>query len=455
MQKIKIGEVIQAVNGQPDNCNKDNFIYGISSDVNKIEKGFLFIPRTGSQAVSAEVIDLAYMKGAAAAVVPNKVESQLPQIIVSDTGKAWELIFKYYRNKFNIPVIAVTGSAGKTSTKDMIALILGKKYNVCKTIGSLNGYAEICRTIHKLNYKHKAAIFELGFGGHFDYLKSLADTVRPNITVITNISTAHIGNVGSKENIMKAKMELTSYFDKDSVLIINNDDENLYTIKDKPYKIIRVSTQGKGDYNAYNIVDKGEDGVEFKCKLKDETHQFKLNLPGVHFVYSALIGIAVGQLLDVDVEKIKEAIESFSPYTFRMNILKFNENIKIINDCCNANLASMKAAIDVLKSFKGDRKIAVLGDMLDNGKLSEEIHREVGKYLINKCDILIAIGNDSRFIYDEVKNVISSRFFRTKKEACQYLGKLIKANDVILIKASRHMYLERVTEYLTEKIKGI
>lgn len=454
MKKMKLGEIIQAVNGQPVNCNADAFIFGISSRINFIAKGFLFIPLVGNQPVTAELIDSAYVKGAVAAVVPNEVKSKLPQIIVPHTVKAYGSIFKYYRNKFNIPVIAVTGSAGKTSTKDMLALILGKKYNVCKTAGNDNDYVGVYRTIYKMNDTHKVAVFEIGFNGYFGNIGYMADIVRPNISVITNISTGHMGVLGSKEKIMKAKMELTSYFNKDSILVINNDDENLCTIKDRPYRIIRVSMQGKGDYNAYDIVDKGEDGVEFKCKLNDVAHLFKLNVPGVHFIYSALIGIAVGELLAVDVEQIKEAIESFTPLFLRMNILNLNKNIKIINDCYNANLASMKSAIDVLKSFKGDRKIAVLGDILEQGKCSEKIHREVGKYLINKCDILIAVGDNSRFIYEETKDLISSSYFKTKEEACLYLSTLVKENDVILVKGSRGMNMEQVAEYLTEKTKG-
>lgn len=454
MIRTKLSEIIQVVNGQAFNCKTDKFIAGIASKVCRVRKGFLYVPLVGSTPVSAKLIDLAYKKGAVAAVLPKKVNSRLPQVIVKDNNRASYSIFKYCRSKIKIPIIAVTGSAGKTTTKDMLALMLGRKYRVCKTASNDNFYLGTKRTLLGINSSHNAAVFEVGFGGRFGDIKALADLIRPKIAVITNISTGHCGIVGSKENIMKAKMELTNYFDKNNILIINNDDETLCTIKDKPYKIIRVSMQGKGDYNAYDIVNNGEKGIEFKCNLKDSAHLFKLTVPGVHFVYSALVCIAIGELYNVNVEQIKIAVKNFSPTKLRMNILKTKNNIIIINDCYNANLASMKSGIDVLKSISGSKKIAVLGDIREQGKYSEEIHREVGKYVKDKCDLLIAIGKDSRFIFEETKDSVPSKFFETKKEACQYLSTIAKPNDVILLKGSRGIQLEQVANYLMYTMKG-
>jgi UDP-N-acetylmuramoyl-tripeptide--D-alanyl-D-alanine ligase len=448
MDPLRISEITQAVEGKPVNCNGETLVKNMTTVIGNIRRGCLFIPLVGTAPVTKELVETAHEGGAAVVVIPNEVDSPVPQIIVKNTKIAYTNLYKYYRSKFKIPAIAVTGSAGKTSTKDMLALVLLQRSNVCKTIGNDNVIAGTLRTVLNMSNSHGAAVFEVGFEGYYGRLEKMADIARPTIGVITNISTGHLEYVGSKENVMKAKMEITKYFDSSSVLVINNDDECLSTIQDKPYRIIRVSTLGCGDYNAFSIVDSGEKGVEFKCNFKGEPHLFKLNVPGVHFVYSALICIAVGELLGLKIEQIKKGISDFKPYGLRMNVLRLKNNIKIINDSYNANLISMKSAVDTLKAFDGDRKIAVLGDVLEQGKNSEKIHRELGKHLADKCDVLIAVGKDSWYIFEEAKNFTEARYFKTRNEACLYLEGILKENDIILLKGSRGMRMEEIAYYL-------
>jgi len=444
---LKINEIVQAVNGQPINCRNELIVKHIVRKIVDIKKGSLFIPYTNNSSITKELIELAYQKGAVAVVLPKEINSSVPQIIVEDTIAACKKIYKYYRSKFKIPVIAVTGSAGKTSTKDMIALVLNQKFKVCKTIGNDNDNKGTVRTLLKLNNTHEAAVFEMGVGSHLQ-MREKADIARPNISVITNISTAHIEVMGSKENILKAKLQITKFFDDKSILIINNDDEYLSTIKDKPFRIIKVSTKGNGDYNAFDIVDKGQNGVEFKCNFKGEPHLFKLSIPGTHFIYSALVTIAIGEIFGLNIKEIKEGIEDFRPSKLRMNVLELKDNIKIIVDCYNANFLSMKAGIDTLNSFKGGRKIALLGDILEQGKYSEEVHRDVGKYLAGKCDILIAVGKDSKYIFEEAKAYTKAYYCETKEKALLTLKKILAKNDVVLIKGSRGMHMEEMLNHL-------
>jgi UDP-N-acetylmuramoyl-tripeptide--D-alanyl-D-alanine ligase len=288
-----------------------------------------------------------------------------------------------------------------------------------------------------------------GRSGYKGVLRRTAKLVKPTIGVITNIGTAHLETIGSKENVFKAKMEIAENLSKNDILIVNGDDEYLSTVTNKTYKIIKTSLKGKGDYNATEIINHGENGVTFNCKIRGEEHRFKVNVPGVHNVNNALMAIAIGDAFNMDVEEIKRGISDFKPEGLRMNIIKLKKNATIIVDCFNANLDSMKSSINVLYSFKGGRKIAVFGGMLELGGFTEEAHRQVGKYLVGKCDVLLTYGKEARFISEEVKSKLKYKHFNDKKQLSLYLWKIIKQNDVILVKGSRRNKMEKVVEYIT------
>lgn len=328
----------------------------------------------------------------------------------------------------------------------MIASVLSQKYNVHKTQKNFNNEIGLPMTVLKLNEGHQVAVLEMGMN-HFGEIESLADVARPNIAVITNIGTAHIENLGSRENILKAKMEITTYFNEDNILIVNGDNDLLQNIKSNTYKIIKISIDQEGDYRAYNIIDLGEEGLEFNCKIRGVEYKFKVTSPGRHNIYNALSGIAVGDLLNLSFEEIYNGILNFNPGNMRMNIVEMDNNIKLIIDCYNANPDSMKVALDVLSNFKG-RRIAVLGDMFELGEYAIKFHREVGEYSIDKCDVLIAIGDLAKEYYNQAKDKITSFYFNKKEDSIDFIKTFVKENDIILIKASRGMKLEEVSDSL-------
>jgi UDP-N-acetylmuramoyl-tripeptide--D-alanyl-D-alanine ligase len=451
MKPLKISEIVKVVNGTLINCTEDIIINSLSTRVFGVKPGYLYIYITYSKSDYNPYPDVeqAIKNGASAIMVPCKIDCKLPQIIVENTDSALRELCKHYRKKFNIPIIAVTGTSGKTSTKDLIALVLGEKLNTHKTTSNENNIIGVSMTTLQLNDTHQISVIEIGLSS-YGHIEKGVDIVRPSIGVITSIGTAHIGNFGSKENIMKGKMEITTYFDKDDILIINGDDECLSTIKEKSYKIIRISLHGKGDYNAKDVVDLGEGGVEFKCDYKGNEHLFKVKVPGIHNVYNSMFALVIGDLFDIDVEDVKRGILKFQPDKLRMNVIKMKNNAKIILDCYTSELDSMKAGINVLKSFKGNKKIAVLGSMYGCGNLAEEIHREIGKYVIGKCDILVTIGGHAEFIHEEAKENMECKHFKTKEEACSYLKNVIQKDDVILINGGRILKLEQIADYLLQ-----
>lgn len=454
METLRINEIVDCLDGRAKNISKDIEIKGVSTDSRNIGNGELFVALVGKSFDGHNYINEVFKRGAAAAVVSRDIECDYPIIVVNDTLEGLKKIAACYKLRFSIPVIAVTGSTGKTSTKEMISSVLQEKYNLHKTEQNFNNEIGLPHTLFNLNKDHEISVLEMGMNNPGE-IQRLADIARPTVGIITNVGTAHIENLGTRENILNAKMEITTYFNSDNVLIINSDDEYLSKIENKDYKILGVSIEGKGNYNAYNIINLGEKGIEFSCEVREEKHKFKISLPGIHNVYNALFGIAVGDMYDVDVEQMKAGILNFNPGKMRMDIIDVNGSIKIINDCYNANPDSMKAALNVLAAYRDNRKIAILGDMYELGSYSEEGHRNTGIYAKDKCDILVAVGEHARFIYEECKSSIESYYFKTKEEAWVSIKGLIKQRDAILIKASRAMNMEIITNYIIEDRKEI
>lgn len=450
MEDLSLKEIARYINGELLNLEGDILISGISTDSRKIMDGDLFVALKGKNFDGNDYVEECLNKGAVAAVVTRRIEGKKPMVLVPDGLSALKEIAKYYKNRFNIPVVAVTGSTGKTSTKELIASVLQERYRVHKTYKNFNNEIGLPLTIFELENCHDISVLEMGMNNPGE-IQRLAEIGRPDVSVITNIGTAHIENLGSRENILKAKLEITSFFNEKSLLVVNEDDDYLSTIKDKAYTVKRVSTKGNGDYNAYDIHNFGEKGIEFKCIYRGEEHQFKILVPGMHNVYNALASIAVGDRFDLSPEDIKEGLLNFKSVNQRMDVIAFNNGIKIINDCYNANLDSMKAALDVLSDLKCDRKIAVLGDMFELGEFSIEAHKQVGRYSQEKCNMLIAVGKDSIHMHSEAEKKIQSYHFNTREEACQLLRNVIKPGDAILVKASRGMSMEHIVNFLVSE----
>lgn len=449
MEGLRVKEIAEYLNGKILNLNEDISIEGISTDSRKINKGDLFFALIGKNFDGHNYVRECINKGASLAIISKIVDENVPAILVEDTMQALRRLSGFYRDKFKIPFIAVTGSTGKTSTKEMIFSVLKEKFCVHKTEQNFNNEIGLPITLFQLEKEHEISVLEMGMNNPGE-IKRLVEIAKPSIGVITNIGTAHIENLGTRENILKAKLELTTGFKENNSLIVNGDDDYLGKLYGMPYELIKISTAGNGNYNAEDIIDQGEDGVEFKCNYRGEKYSFKISLPGIHNVYNALFAIAVADKYNLTADEIKNGLINFQPGKLRMEIVKLENGISIINDCYNANVDSMKAALNVLDSFKCNRKIAILGDMYELGDYSREAHEEVGEYALDKCNVLIAVGEDAINMHREASKKIESFYFKTKEEACQFLKTLIKEGDTLLIKASRGMNMEYVSKFLLQ-----
>lgn len=453
---LNIEEIVNACKGKLICGNREQLVEGFSRDSREIKEGDIYIGIKGENFDGNSYYMQAIENGAIGCIIEEHYESNIDLekvqnkniIIVKDTIKAIQEIATYRRNQFNIPTVAVTGSVGKTSTKDIIASTLAQKYNVLRTEGNKNNHIGLPLTILKLK-DQEAMVVEMGMN-HLGEIRTLTNIAKPNICVITNIGTSHIGNLGSRENILKAKLEILDGLQEGGTVIINNDNDLLHKWaeenKDK-YNIITCGIENKSEYMAYNIKE-SEENVEYSIDLKHITYNVKVPISGKPFVYNSLVAMAVGETCNVDIENIINGIAKFELTKKRMEITKKNE-ITIINDSYNASYDSMKAVLEYLKTVKAKRKIAVLGDMLELGEFSKELHQKVGEEVAkNNIDILITVGEMANNIADKakengVKNTVS---FLDNEKAVNYIKEILKPEDIILFKASNSMKFGEMVE---------
>ena len=351
-------------------------------------------------------------------------------------------IASYKREINNIPVVAITGSVGKTSTKDMVASVVSQKYKTLKTIGNNNNNIGLPFTILRLK-DEEIMILEMGMN-HFGEIHLLSNIAKPNICVITNIGTSHIGNLGSKENILKAKLEILDGAENPTI-IINNDDELLhkwYLENKDSRKIITYGIENKSDIMAKDIILEQEKST-YKCKIDGKEMDVEVPIAGRHFVLNSLCATTVGIALNIDINKIINGIKNVELTKKRMDIKEIN-GIKVINDAYNASPEAMKASLNYLSSFKNNRKIAVLGDMFELGEYAEKLHRLVGEEVYkNNIDILVCAGKNAKLIANEaLKNGMKKEniyYFEDKDEILGVLNNIVKTGDIVLFKASNGM----------------
>ena len=381
-------------------------------------------------------------------------ENKVTIIKVEDTLKALQEIATYKRMQYNIPVVAVTGSVGKTSTKDLIASVVSQKYNTLKTKGNYNNEIGLPLTILGLT-NEEAMVVEMGMN-HLGEIRKLTNIAKPTVAVITNIGTAHIGNLGSRENILKAKLEILEGLQGNTV-VINNDNDLLHkwvNENKEKYNIITYGIKNKSKYMATDIKS-FEDKSEFKvvCEKNESINNKMVTVPvgGEHFILNSLCAIAVGEYLNVPTEKIINGIVNLELTKKRMEVLTSKSGATVINDTYNANYDSMKAAITYLKEIKDKRKIAVLGDMLELGDYSKELHEKVGEEVDESIDILITIGKEAKYIAEKAKakQIIECK---DNEEAVRKLKELETKDDAILLKASNGMKFFEIATALCEEV---
>jgi len=450
---MQVKEIVKVVHGELLQGSEETKITSFSNDTRTLEKGALYIPIIGEVFDGHTFINNAYEKGAIATFSSNRKDNypqDLIVIYVEDTLKALQDLAHYKRINQQVKVVGITGSVGKTSTKDMIASVVSTKYKTLKTIGNYNNDIGLPLTILRLQ-EEEVMVLEMGMNA-LNEIALLSQIARPDIAVITNIGSSHIGNLGSRENILKAKLEIIDGIKQDGQLIVNGDNDLLRKYyQEKPqtsYQVICYGYQNSNEIMATNL-----DIQETRSSFDYKQTRFTVNVAGAHFVSNALASIAVGEALNIALEDIKKGIETFELTKNRSDILELNKGITIIDGTYNANADSMKASLDVLSNYKDRRKIAVLADMLELGEYTVSLHEEVGKHAFKKdIDMLIAIGELSKSIIKGANGLKHCYWFMNKEEAFRFLMEIIDYNDVILLKGSNAMKLKEVVSKLKEEI---
>jgi len=452
--RITVKDVINITKGtlvigkQEESC--ENF----SKDSRDIKEGDIYLGIKGETQNGSIYFEEAFQKGAKGAIL-QEIEIQEEQkqkyankfiILVEDTVKAMQQIAEYKRKQYAIPIVAITGSVGKTSTKDMVASVVEKKYTTVKTEGNYNNHIGVPLTIFKLK-EEKALVVEMGMN-HLGEIRTLTNIVKPTIAIITNVGTAHIGILGSRENILKAKLEILEGLEPGGSIIINNDNDLLhkwYIENKEKYHIITYGIENESDYMAEQINLK-EEGSSYV--LKGTSERIEVPVGGSHFIQNSLCAIATGSTLKIPLQSIKEGIAKFELSKKRMDITTLENGITVIHDYYNANYDSMKGALEYLGKFQERRKIAVLGDMLELGEYSKELHEKVGEEVIkNKIDILITVGKEANYIAEKAKGKIKTILSCTSnKEAIERINRIKQEKDCLLIKASNGMHFQEIAE---------
>ena len=418
-------------------------VEGVVIDSRKVRPGYLFVAIDGVKVNAHKFIPDTVRAGALCVVSHEDLgETDYPYILVESTGQALLDIAKLYRDSFDIKVVGITGSAGKTSTKEMIASVIAQKYRVHKTLGNFNNEWGLPLTIFELNEEHQAAVLEMGVN-HFGEMRRLSSVASPDICVITNIGVAHLEFFKTREGIYREKIQMIQDMKNGGTIILNGDDDLLSHTA--PIKGVAPLFFGLGENNQFradNIRPLGLKGTACTIYLPDDTSfDCIVPLPGIHMVSNALAGTAVGYKLSLTTDEIRAGIEGLPSIPGRNNIIKTGR-LNILDDCYNANPVSMKASIDVLDMAIG-RKVAILGDMGELGDKTCDLHREVGEYAAKQgIDLVCGVGPLSKHLADGAKtygSAAQSVWFETKTEFLGAVKELIREGDNVLVKASHAM----------------
>ena len=446
---MNVKNIIKVTNGKLIIGNEELECENFSKDTRTIQKGDIYLGIKGEKFDGNAFWKQALDNGADAVIIQDievteeeKVKySNKTIILVQDTLKALYEIAKYKRSLYDIPVVAITGSVGKTSTKDMIASVVNTKFKTLKTEGNNNNNIGLPFTILRLK-DHEAMVVEMGMN-HFGEISLLTDIAKPTLAVITNIGTSHIGNLGSRENILKANLEILEGM-KIPRVIINNDNDLLHDWYEKNKDEIEIHTIGIENNSELMAkeIELGEESSKFKAISNEDKTEIQVPVAGTHFVYNALCAMEVGRVLGIATNQIQDGIAKFELTKKRMDIRKLENGAIIINDAYNASYESMRASIEFLANHTGTRKIAVLGDMFELGEYSEELHRNVGKEVASHdIDVLICAGENSKYIIEEAQKnkKIETFYFHNNEEIVEKLTQELRNGDVVLVKASNGM----------------
>lgn len=444
MNKIYVKDIIKVCGGKLIYGNSELELKDFSKDTRTIKKGDVYVAIKGENFDGNIFIDDAFEKGATISLTDDKKYTKEHKnktlIYVKNTVEALQKLASYKRDLYDIPVIAVTGSVGKTTTKEMIYDVVSEKYKTLKTEGNYNNEIGLPLSILRLT-DEKVMVLEIGMNS-LGEIALLSKIAKPTIAVITNVGTAHIGKLGSRKNILKAKLEILEGLKENGSIIINNDNDLLNRNKHKIPSIYKQITFGINTYSDYNANDIEKDTFTINSSKK-----IQIKILNNAFIYNSLCAYTVGKILGISDDKIIKGIENFKTEGSRLNKTLLKKNITLIDDSYNASYESVKESISYLNNISENNKIIVLGDMLELGKYSKKIHKELGKLLLKtNIDNIVLIGNNIR--YAKVKN---AKYFKTNKEGIKYIKSILKPNHTILLKASRDANFEEIVDVLIKR----
>lgn len=465
MKQMTLGNIAKAVDGVLHNCDELLEIQGVVTDSRQVEKDFLFLAIKGERVDGHKFIPQVIEAGAAAVICEDIPEGNVPYIVVKDVLAALRDMAEFYRSTLDIPLIGITGSVGKTSTKECVASVLAQKYDVHKTEGNFNNEIGVPLTLLKIRDHHQVAVLEMGIN-HFGEMHRLSKMVKPDIVVMTNIGQCHLEFLGSRDGILQAKSEIFDFLQEEGIVIVNGDDDKLQTIKNvNENEVVKFGLgtenvlyadelQSLGLFGTKMNIHIGSEACEMFPELQQTCFEAEMPLPGEHMVYNALAATAVGLSLGLTTEEIAAGIAIVKPTGGRSNIIKCKDKV-LIDDCYNANPVSMCAALDLL-SLANTRKVAILGDMYELGESEAKMHASVGKYAVEQnIDVLICVGEISQAMAEEAAKVADEKegkteihYYTSKQMLLSDISNVLRADDTVLIKASHGMGFAEIVEKL-------
>lgn len=450
LEQIKIGTKGQQLFGSPETVVKK-----VCTDSRKAEAGDLFFALIGDNHDAHKYLPQVLEAGCRCAVISDAKQCPdgMEAILVEDTTKALQDLSAWYLQQLGPKIIGVTGSTGKTSTRDLTWAVCSEKYKAQKNVGNLNNHLGVPLTILSFDEDIEVGVLEMGMDkkGEIDFLAGLT---HPDIGLITNIGMSHMENFqNGRDGIFEAKMEMTNYFDESNVLIVARDDEYLNKERiDGAYRLVTAGSDGHSDYIISHIDDFGAEGIQFTLEHKGKMQRFRLPIPGRHNAFNSALAVAAGAELGISMEEAAKGLEKVQLTDKRLTVRGKN-GIKIIDDTYNASPDSMKAAIDVLMKTRGIRSVAILGDMYELGETSKLQHERVGRYAAQQgVQLLIAIGEDAKEMARGAKEEgLENVMYFSKKDAFyKEMNDIIRKGDVILVKGSRGMEMEKIVKKIME-----
>lgn len=454
MQILTSEDILKATGGRIISGGELSLEFdGITTDSRAVKNGMLFIPLAGERFDGHDYIVSAAEHGVSAALT-HKEETDACGIMlikVDDTRKALGDIARYYKQKYFVPSVAITGSVGKTTTKDMISAVLSEHFRTLKTPNNFNNDIGVPLTIFGLEKEHEMAVIEMGMN-HFGEIEYLSGIALPDAAVITNIGMSHIENLGSQEGIFKAKMEITSRFGSENTLFVNGDDKFLKNVSSDVYSVVKYGLDQSCDIYAKDIVNNGLSGISFTAVCRDTEFKAEVTQPGIHNVYNALAAIAVGMHFGVTAEECVSGLKNCVYTSQRLEVITHG-NIEVINDCYNSSPDSVRAALKVQQQSLMKRRIAVLGDILEMGEFAPKAHYELGADVASAgVDMLITVGENASKMADGARDAGMTNIVSYEKtdDIIADLPELLKDGGSVLVKASHGMHFEKITNAIKE-----